>query len=511
MENTESISNLEEVKQDNILVWLDFDAYSYTNFAISSELYKLTESNFIGLVATKQDVDFFQNQKIMPFKKLMYYPDCYINKKSYNMDNLKKYEKEFGLNIWMDVFTERSFYKYWTDLHKPTKEEIFSIIENSIKFFTDVLKKYKPKLLLTQYVGENISNLLLWQIAKSMNIKTLMPLPVNIHDEILITDNLVGREVSNEFIELMKSSQDSIQNYDEGFDPNLEAKTLVQSSYEYGPGSLSQKINHYVNRFSNDPEPIYKNAGKTKWKMFKHKFQNNVELKKRKSFLDDTTQKNIDDERFIYFPLPTEPEARTLTMAPFYSNPIVVVENIAKSIPIDHVLYVKEHPIQKEKGSRPIDTYEKIQNIPNVKLLHPDADSKELIAKSQAIISITGSAGFEGLLNKKPVILFVEEYYDVLSSVTKANSFDELNHKIKSSLHKTQIDEKEISVLLRAIKNQTITVPYWSIIKDAVVLSSIQRYENDFNLTMKSYDNFYKKFNEYFKLMAYTIHSKLEN
>ena len=105
----------------------------------------------------------------------------------------------------------------------------------------------------------------------------------------------------------------------------------------------------------------------------------------------------------------------------------------------------------------------------------------------------------------------MEEYYDVLSSVTKANSFDELNHKIKSSLHKTQIDEKEISVLLRAIKNQTITVPYWSIIKDAVVLSSIQRYENDFNLTMKSYDNFYKKFNEYFKLMAYTIHSKLEN
>ena len=201
MENTESISNLEELKQDNILVWLDFDAYSYTNFAISSELYKLTESNFIGLVATKQDVDFFQNQKIMPFKKLMYYPDCYINKKSYNMDNLKKYEKEFGLNIWMDVFTERSFYKYWTDLHKPTKEEIFSIIENSIKFFTDVLKKYKPKLLLTQYVGENISNLLLWQIAKSMNIKTLMPLPVNIHDEILITDNLVGREDSNEFIE----------------------------------------------------------------------------------------------------------------------------------------------------------------------------------------------------------------------------------------------------------------------------------------------------------------------
>ena len=70
MENTESISNLEEVKQDNILVWLDFDAYSYTNFAISSELYKLTESNFIGLVATKQDVDFFSESRNYAIQKI---------------------------------------------------------------------------------------------------------------------------------------------------------------------------------------------------------------------------------------------------------------------------------------------------------------------------------------------------------------------------------------------------------------------------------------------------------
>ena len=236
-----------------------------------------------------------------------------------------------------------------------------------------------------------------------------------------------------------------------------------------------------------------------------------MNLKKERIFLMKYLKKKIDNEKFIYFPLPTEPEARTLTMAPFYSNPIVLVENIAKSIPIDHVLYVKEHPVQKEKGWRPIDTYEKIQNIPNVKLLHPDANSRELISKSQAIISITGSAGFEGLLNKKPVILFVEEYYDVLSSVTKANSFAELNHKIKSALSDVEVDKKEISILLHAIKNQTITVPYWSIIKDAVVLSSIQRYENNFDLTMESYDKFYKKFSKYFKLMANTIHSKLEN
>ena len=296
---------IKKMEQENILVWLDFDAYSYMNFAIASELYKLTNANFIGLVTTKQDVNFFQNQKIMPFKKLMYYPECYINKKTYNMNNLKKYEKEFGLDIWKDIFTERSFYKYWTSLHKPTKEEIFSIIENSIKYFTDILQEYKPKFVLTQYVGENISNLLLYKIAKSMGIKVLMPLTVNFHNKILITDNLVGREISNEFNKLIKNFEKPLQNFDEDFirERNLAETLKVLHSYEYGTKGLSQKFGHYVKRLSSDPEPIYKNIGKTKWKMSKYKFQNHFEIKKRKKFLDDNAQKTFEDEKFIFFPL----------------------------------------------------------------------------------------------------------------------------------------------------------------------------------------------------------------
>ena len=76
MEKSE-ISN----KKENILVWLDFDGYSYINFGIIIELAKLDKYDFIGVVTTKQDISFFKNQKILSFKKIIYYPDCYINKK----------------------------------------------------------------------------------------------------------------------------------------------------------------------------------------------------------------------------------------------------------------------------------------------------------------------------------------------------------------------------------------------------------------------------------------------
>ena len=93
----EKIPNKIEIKsdfgnKDTVLVWLDFGPYSYTNLAITNELSKLREFDFVGIVATKQDWSFFQNQEFVKFKKLYYYPDCYIDKSIFNINVYIKYK-----------------------------------------------------------------------------------------------------------------------------------------------------------------------------------------------------------------------------------------------------------------------------------------------------------------------------------------------------------------------------------------------------------------------------------
>jgi len=500
-----------DTKKENIIVWLDFDAYSYINFGIIIELAKLDKYDFIGVVTTKQDMSFFENQKIIPFKKIIYYPNCYINKKNYNIENLKNFEKKFGLNLWMDIFSERSFYKYWTDFHKFSKEEIYSIVENSILFFINILNEYKPKLVLTQHIGENISNLLLYKIAKNLNFKTLMPVPVHMHNKIVISNNLVGREISDEYKKLIKEFSNTLKDYDEKFikEQSFFETINLQFSYSNANRNLFQKFNHYINRLFNEPEPIYKNLGKTKWNIIKFKIRNYFEIKKREKFLSKNSEKNIKNEKFLYFPLQSEPEAKSLTTTPFYVNQITLIENIAKSIPINFTLYVKEHPIQKMKFWRSVEDYKKICNIPNVKLIHPDIDSQILISKSQGLISVLGSTGFETLFYKKPVILFGEDYYDEVSMVTKIHSFLELNEKIKYALNNYKFNNKEMNVLIQSFENQTLSVPYFSILKDGIVISSIQRIENDFNLTIKNFEKYFETHKQYFQVIANEIYSKI--
>ena len=93
-------------KKETILVWLDFGPYSYINLGIIKELKELKEFDFIGIVTTHQDLSFFQKQKFISFKKLFYYPDCYIGKTDFNINKIKMIEESLDLDLWKDIFSE---------------------------------------------------------------------------------------------------------------------------------------------------------------------------------------------------------------------------------------------------------------------------------------------------------------------------------------------------------------------------------------------------------------------
>jgi hypothetical protein len=504
-------SKIQSTTRKNIVVWLDVDAYSYINFGIISALSKLDKYDFIGIVATKHDLDFFKNQTTIPFKELIYFPKCYYGKSSYNIEQLNKFEEKYNLNLWLDILTERYFYRFYTFFHKFTTQEILSIVENILSFFENILETFRPELILTQPVGENISNLLLYRLAKSMRMNILMPNTGYIHNKIIITNNLFSEEISHDYQKLIKNYNDSSQKYDEKFikQHSLKETINLQSTFDNGISTFSQKLHHYTKRFTNDPESIYMNFGKTKSKMIQYRYQHHFKIKKRKQFLDANSIKSIEDKKFLYFPLQSEPEARILVDSSFYSNQIALIENIARSIPIDYVLYVKEHPMQKIKLWRSIDDYQKIIDLPNVKLVHPDVNSQLLISKCGGVISISGATGFEALFYKKPVILFANDYYDVLSMVTTVNDLTELPNIIRNVLNNFQFNNKEFNALMQAYDNQSIPVPYFSMIKDGLVLSSIQRNTRDFNLTKNNFQQFYNTYKNSFELIAKVINTKL--
>ena len=115
---------------------------------------------------------------------------------------------------------------------------------------------------------------------------------------------------------------------------------------------------------------------------------------------------------FAFFPLHTEPEVSLLVQGRGLLNQIEVIRSLASSLPVGWQLLVKEHPASV--GKRPLSYYRKLLAIPNVRLVRTSCKSNELIARASLVVTISGTIGFEAILQGKPVAVLGNTPFEFL-------------------------------------------------------------------------------------------------
>ncbi|EHI61355.1 capsular polysaccharide export protein, LipB/KpsS family [Hungatella hathewayi] len=128
-------------------------------------------------------------------------------------------------------------------------------------------------------------------------------------------------------------------------------------------------------------------------------------------------QKADYSRKYVYFPLHYQPEASTIVCAPKYEKQLYFIDSWAKSLPADTVLYVKEH--YALLGNRDISFYKELEKYPNVILINPWESSRSLIENAIAVTTLTGTAGWEAMMLRKPVFLGGEIYFSNAPGVIK--------------------------------------------------------------------------------------------
>jgi hypothetical protein len=155
-----------------------------------------------------------------------------------------------------------------------------------------------------------------------------------------------------------------------------------------------------------------------------------------------------DGERSIFFPLHYQPEASTLIWAPFHVDQIAAIENIAKTLPIDHVLYVKEH--KGSLGRRPFGYYKRLRQIPNVRLITPYWDSHDLIRRASAVCVLTSTVGWEAIMYEKPVIALGDAFFNAYDHVARIRSYEDLAAAFHKAVTAYQPDRELLLTFIAA-------------------------------------------------------------
>jgi len=141
-------------------------------------------------------------------------------------------------------------------------------------------------------------------------------------------------------------------------------------------------------------------------------------------------------EKFILVALHYQPEETSCPTGGAYSDQILMIQLLNQYLPDDITIIVKEHKTQfyshvESASGRSLLFYRRIAQISSrIKFVSVDYDPFKLIDQAQAVVTISGTIGWESAIRGTPTLTFGRAWYEGMPRVfkvkTKADLVDAL-------------------------------------------------------------------------------------
>lgn len=338
-------------------------------------------------------------------------------------------------------------------------ENVLKIAGGYIVFYQKLLSEFKADVVIFKLGSHALNTPILEQVCKNLNIIHISPVETRIQNYFSLTPvkEYAFPQVDKTYKKIIKGELNidpapGLKCYDE----MVSSLTRPDKTYYFDQGQLyTDRIINILKKYSFlsfsirsllDVTFAWLNMKKLENCKFKNdkkhkKIRSNFKIKdlffsyyyylykgyitsafKKKSFYDDFNP----NEKYIYFPLNMQPEYTIQVQANLWINQLNTLEIIAKSVPFDWKIYVKEHPSQVLHRVRHMSFYKEIKSYSNVKFIPVYISSHEVIRHAQLILTATGTSGWEAILfHNKPVINLAESTYEVTGLAPRiSNIFD---------------------------------------------------------------------------------------
>ena len=162
--------------------------------------------------------------------------------------------------------------------------------------------------------------------------------------------------------------------------------------------------------------------------------------------------------RYVFFPLHLSPEASTMVLSPMLTDQIAVIEALAKSLPAEMILVVKEHTPML--GRRPAGFYERIAQFPRVVLVSPFETAIELIKHAELTCVITGSAAWEALVLQRPALCLGPAIYQMVGEgIMQCGELSRLPAAVKEALCLAPVSDERLVRYVASVLKESFEFP----------------------------------------------------
>lgn len=275
-----------------------------------------------------------------------------------------------------------------------------------ISYCHDILIKTKPDLVSFNVTPHDPVAYLLYSLCRYFGIKTVI-----YHKAIFFNSVILCENVGNQNELLIKTKNMRYSNkHSQDYAEDIISSLMTPAAPKY---MFTQK-SQYGNVLKRFKEQVVKKGNPLK---------HIVKQLKREAIANDYNRhidvhsiKQIDKlvnagKKLLFFPLHFQPEHTTLPNGGIYAQQWLVVEWLIKCTSKDYIILVKEHPTQMIYPFNPLvrgkELYTALKGIDDrVKLVATNVLSRDIIERSTAVVTISGTITFESIFLGKNVAVF---------------------------------------------------------------------------------------------------------
>lgn len=356
----------------------------------------------------------------------------------------------------------------------------------TMQYWHGVIEQYKPDAIIFNSIPHAPYEYVVYSIAHEMGIKTVLFEPFWINDRMLVmSDYKIGSPRLGREAELVREKKINMSDISDDLQEYYRMQT--DESMDATPGYLK------------DIKGAYSGLGwiKVKIKAFIGSIRHGIFLERMSNFIFKKFWHNLQKEytdvekipdlkrKYIYFPLHYQPECATSPMGDIFVDQLLAVEILSASLPDDWMIYIKEHPAQwrlrginysiyRYKGY-----YERMARLKNTKIVPMQMDTYSLINDAEAVATITGTAGWEAILRRKPTLIFGYPWYKHAPGIFKIDSVKSCSEALKKIVGGFSISKQEVINYLFALDRGSFRA-YFKYRK--TILNKVSAKENTANL-----------------------------
>ncbi len=437
---------------------------------------------FCAFVSMRDSLEFLKKQKDVVYTGLLLEEDIHkkLNDEKIDFDYLRSIEKEYGIpNLWPYLYIDRVVMSSQLIREYPhnkallSHKEMLQRLQITAKEIIAFLDREKPDVLFFSVIG-SVGSDILYRIAQKRGIQTIMIDVARVNNRVVLTethkrftwvkkrfDELQAGEISqktSEAKQILEDFRNAPSIFERAADPTHRDQTSRATHLFFlKPAHLFWSIGWHIKTLIKDFKKLHNHdyTDAFIWWLVWDKIKKKVRGIRGYTDLYSPVDPK---QRFAYFPLHYDPEMATMLYAPYYADQIPLIKAIARSLPIDMMLYVKDHPPMV--GSRTRAYYKELLKVPNIRLINPRIRGLDLVQKTALTLTITGTGGWESILFKKPIITFGDVYYNDVPGVKRCYGFEELPYLVKEQLETWKHDENSLLNYYTALYEDSIPLDY---------------------------------------------------